>query len=406
MSQAQDNTETGIAVLADVNTTLADTSTWQVNGVALSENSVTMGGSGRRRIWPESTLREAAELLTDRPIVKNFHDLEGNANADDVIGRITNAGYQDGVGIVFEGDISDESIAQKVGNDFLEVSAVPGIGSEQYDERRDAYVVEEISGFRDIAVVPDGADRGNDISIGDRPAMAALSREALARSWDVLQETADDEGGSGETEGGEEESGGDPEANTSPEPKGLRAALERELELTGSTPDRCKTIKDGAQTLDLDSSRAARDTLDMDTTANKGMEMSGHELSSARSILGLDGDDGPSSWTVTRSDRYEDTSLMSALQDESDRTARSGDAVRWESDSGGEREPDEVRYGIVANPLEDDDDGVVLVSVYEPNADMDGWQNRTDEEHRMNVSNLDVVGRDGVASLPPVTQVT
>jgi hypothetical protein len=178
----------GIAVLTDAPTTSTlEGESWAVHGVALSEDAITHGGSGQRRYWPADALRPAADGLANRPIVKNFHGRTGQATADEVIGVITDTGYQPGVGIVFEGEISDKEIANKIANGYLDVSVVAGIGSEYYDADREVHVVESIAGFRDIAVVADGADRDNAITIGENPAIAALSRAALAGAWEPLQ---------------------------------------------------------------------------------------------------------------------------------------------------------------------------------------------------------------------------
>ena len=81
-----------------------------------------------------------------------------------------------------------------------------------------------------------------------------------------------------------------------------------------------------------------------------------------------------------------------------------GDAVRWESDTGGEREPADVRYGVVVDALQDGDDDSVLVAVYQPNEDYDGWENRN-EQNPIKEENLETVGSDGVGSLPAVSNV-
>lgn len=100
------------------------------------------------------------------------------------------------------------------------------------------------------------------------------------------------------------------------------------------------------------------------------------------------------------------TDALEALQDvdPDDSIPDVGDAVRWESDAGGENEPDSVRYGVVVDGLQDEADNRVLVAVYEPSDDGDGWENRG-EENPMDGENLEVVGPDGVESLPPVDQV-
>lgn len=79
-----------------------------------------------------------------------------------------------------------------------------------------------------------------------------------------------------------------------------------------------------------------------------------------------------------------------------------GDAVRWESDAGGS--VGGYRYGVIVDGLQDEADGQVLVAVYQPADDGDGWENRN-EQNPMDVERLEVVGSDGVGSLPPIDQV-
>jgi hypothetical protein len=423
MIQSHTNVGSGIAVLESTNPA-GESTTWNVSGVALSEDTTTLGGSGRRRFWPSEALRGAASALEGRHIVKNFHDLQGTADADDVIGKITRSGYEPGVGVVFEGEILDEDIARKVEHDFLDVSSVPGIAEESYDASRDAYVVEEISGWRDIAVVPDGADSGNEITLEANSAVAALSREVLSQEWDALQESDED---SEQNEDDSEpetdtEDGPDSDSDSSNESSGLRAALEHEVGLTGSTPDRCKTIKDGAMTIDPEKSQAAQAVLNLeDDSGPSTVELSGAELASAQDALGF-GEREEQSWNVTRTshidtnadgqvDLDDDPLALPALQTETlqddDRTPQPGDAVRWQSDSGGSVSVDgeSYRYGVIVDGMQDDDEDTVLVAVYEPDGDGDGWDNRN-EENPMDRNRLEVVGTDGIESLPPVSQVT
>lgn len=81
-----------------------------------------------------------------------------------------------------------------------------------------------------------------------------------------------------------------------------------------------------------------------------------------------------------------------------------GDGVRWDSEAGGSREPDDERYGVVVDGLQDEADDRVLVAVYEPDSDYETWQPRG-EQNPMNEENLETVGPDGVDSLPPISQV-
>lgn len=97
------------------------------------------------------------------------------------------------------------------------------------------------------------------------------------------------------------------------------------------------------------------------------------------------------------------TGRVEYLQD--DRTPQVGDAVRWESSAGGPTEPDDVRYGVVVDGLQDRPDDEVLVAVYQPaTGDESGWEARG-EQNPMSRDNLEVVGRDGVGSLPPIEQL-
>ena len=180
MTPTPSPTSRGIAVLQD-ETFDPDAGPWPVSGVAMSPG-VTHGASGTPRLWPAETLRAAAEdnLLDDRPIVKNFHELSGQAPADDVIGRVIETNYVDDVGLVYEGEISDAEIAEKVAHGYLEVSTVPFIGAESYDSTHDAQRVDRIDGFRDIAVVATGAVEDNSIELGANPALAALTADPIA----------------------------------------------------------------------------------------------------------------------------------------------------------------------------------------------------------------------------------
>lgn len=299
-----DSLESGIAVLADESNAVGEGADgpWQVNGVALPENAITVGQSGTPRYWPADTLADAADELIGRPIVKNFHELDGQAPADDVIGTVTDTGYADGVGIVYEGEISDEAIAKKVARGYLDVSVVPSIADESYDEQRDARRVEAIAGFRDIAVVAEGAAKGADIELGPNPAVAALSRNLLAEHAmtdgvnDALDDETADDGGDdteptdddAETADGEAADGADePETDgddASDEPESLNAALARELSI--HTPDRCRTIKDGAQTFDPTEDPVARDILGV--TSSKPRDVRDDAL--ARRVVGMDDD--------------------------------------------------------------------------------------------------------------------
>jgi len=172
--------QSGIAVLADASDTFDDDAPWTVHGVAMPEGEVTVGKSGTPTYWPPGVLQEATGLLVGKSIVKNFHDdtLE-QAPADDVIGQVTADGYADGIGLVFEGEITDREIAQKIAAGYLDVSPRVARTLGAFDEQREARVAESVDGFLDIAVVDVGAFQGNEIEMGPNPAVAALSQHVV-----------------------------------------------------------------------------------------------------------------------------------------------------------------------------------------------------------------------------------
>lgn len=153
-----------------------------INGVAIPENTVLKGGQGVEHYFSPDKAQEAARVLQSQidanetvHLVKNFHDTEGMATADDVIGEITAAGYSKGVGTIFEAETTDMETAQKIHNGYLNISPSIARALGALDETMQARAVEEVDAFRDIAVVARGQP-GADVDIGSNPAVEALSR--------------------------------------------------------------------------------------------------------------------------------------------------------------------------------------------------------------------------------------
>jgi hypothetical protein len=182
-----DHFESGIATLAADSTPEFDSSApFEVSGVAIPVNTIVRGGRGVEHFYTAEVLQGAGELLENTTIVKNFHSLEGQAEADEVIGKVTNAGFQKGIGLVFEGEITDEDIAEKIAHGFLDVSPSPARSLGEFDQDMGAQRVERLAKFRDVAVVANGQP-GAKIEIGPNPAVSTLGMDALSRSFDTLQ---------------------------------------------------------------------------------------------------------------------------------------------------------------------------------------------------------------------------
>lgn len=175
-----------------------------VNGVAIGEDDITNGLSGKRTIWPAETLRPAAEKLVGKPIVRNHPEPEApQPPIEAVIGEVTSARYEDGVGLLWQGELDDPDIARQVERGRADVSPVLARELGEFDDEADAHVATEIRAFRDLGVVSSGAAASNAIESGTAAAMEA---EALAGAFD------DDAGGDGS-------GGGDPDAPADDDPQ-------------------------------------------------------------------------------------------------------------------------------------------------------------------------------------------
>lgn len=178
-----DHFEAGLATLSsDPKPDFPENAPWSVNGVAIPVNTVVNGGQNVDHYYPESVLEESAELLEGKPIVVDFHSLDGQADASKVIGEVTSAGYQKGVGLVWEGEIVDVDIAEKIKHGYLDVSPTPARSLGEFDESMGAQRVERLADFRDLAVVANG-QAGNKIEMGSNPAVEALAMETLSRGF-------------------------------------------------------------------------------------------------------------------------------------------------------------------------------------------------------------------------------
>jgi hypothetical protein len=169
-------------------------------------------GTNGPKFWPAGPLRRSAESLVGAPLTKN-HDDE---RVESVIGEVVDAAFEDGVGVVYEAEVDDFDIAQKIARGRLEVSIHAAHGA---DGRTDdgAMIVEDIT-FLDLSVVPRGAAASNTIQTGSSPtqALASLSATEVATMLEsaVAGEPANDAGSQGNggttavAEGGPQSPGG------------------------------------------------------------------------------------------------------------------------------------------------------------------------------------------------------
>jgi hypothetical protein len=159
-----------------------DDGPWTVHGVAQAAE-VTQGVTGERRYWPPEVLRDAAARLEGVPIVDpdDHQDLEsGQPHPDIIIGKVLEAAYDaDRDALIYKGEVDDPDRARQIARGRVDVSPSVAFEPGEHDPERDAERVREILGYRDLAIVADGAHASASIQPG--------TAEALARHFDGLQ---------------------------------------------------------------------------------------------------------------------------------------------------------------------------------------------------------------------------
>lgn len=205
-TEENDIIESGIAILSEHDPTT-------VHGVAIGAGDVTVGGSRTKTLWPGSVLKDAADKLSGKPLVRNHPDTTKTEEGiqigtqppiESVIGEVTDSKYKEGVGILFEAEVDDEEIAQQIENGRADVS--PALFHElgDVDEETGARRAEKIIDFRDLGVVFDGAAPSNEVQPGAATAMmAGALSSAFAPDESGTDAQTDDEAAesaAGETE--------------------------------------------------------------------------------------------------------------------------------------------------------------------------------------------------------------
>ena len=189
MTHDYDALDSGIAVLTS---DIEDSTT--VHGVAIGENDETQGMSGKTTRWPADALKEAADKLSGVPIVKEHPGTEKTESGLQVdaqppleskVGTVTSSKYKDGVGILWQGEINDPEIAEKVEQGLAEVSPVVARDIHPVEGEDDVFEAAQIKGFRDLGLVSRGAAPSNYITTG----VAAMSADALAQAFDEPAES-------------------------------------------------------------------------------------------------------------------------------------------------------------------------------------------------------------------------
>jgi hypothetical protein len=155
-----------------------------ISGVAVGTGDVTRGLSGDRKVWTEEELKEAADSLAGGDI-KALH-------SETTVGEVTDAGYVNGKGVVYEGRIEDEELAEAIASGRLTVSieARHEDGGTVETGRGEAMKAADIE-FSDLAIVQHGA----------APSASATPGEAAALTPAEIHAALEDDEDPASTEG-------------------------------------------------------------------------------------------------------------------------------------------------------------------------------------------------------------
>lgn len=333
-----------------------------------------------------------------------------------ILGQIERWEYEDGVGPVGYSPLADEEIADRVDLGLLEVSAdwLRRLGN--YDPERGGHPVEEVVGLPRVTILDRSASRGSEIAPATAEALGYNPDAADTDTAPIEQFAPDvsihEPSYSGTSEGSAPFADGD-WGRPSLDDYGADAPGEVDQYFlaseSGFPPDAYgdlmfPVVYDGD--LYLSALRAARSRIPQSDGLSDDEES---RLMSMVARLAAEEFDVDWEQDAARPAPAVPAALSEQFQEDVDPAETPqpdvGDAVRWQSEAGGEREPDEWRYGVVVDGLQDGPDDSVLVAVYQPTPDYDGWEPR-DEQNPIQVDNLIPIGSDGVGSLPPVSQVT
>jgi len=137
---------------------------YTVSGIAIGEGDVTLGQSGIKKKWTREALKPATDSLEGRPLVVDHEN-----SAYGVVGEVTRVEYQDGVGVLYEAELDDEELAEKIENGRLEVSIRgfhPDVEQMEEDDETGAKLIKRMK-FDNLSIVPTGAAPSNTVTMGE-----------------------------------------------------------------------------------------------------------------------------------------------------------------------------------------------------------------------------------------------
>ena len=163
-----------------------------VNGTFAKPGDEYTGLAKVPRMWTEDALKEAAEKMIDVPITKQLDSFEvhpgveetedglrvaPSAPVESFIGRVTDARLDEDLGLIWQGELTDDTFADLIGKGHVEVSPVVGLETEDRGDKEEIVSVKKV---RDLTAIPKntGALPNASASIGKAEAMSQAFDES------------------------------------------------------------------------------------------------------------------------------------------------------------------------------------------------------------------------------------
>lgn len=157
----------------------------KVSGVALGESDITRGHlSQDKKLWRKEVLEEAADYLEGKDIVADHV----NNSAYETIGQVTDSGYKDGIGIIYQGVVQSDELEPKIEQGWLEVSPRLLHSEDGEELSGGVFSPDEIYDLPNLSIVRKGASHSNELNVGEHEELSIESIEAEFEEKSVVEE--------------------------------------------------------------------------------------------------------------------------------------------------------------------------------------------------------------------------
>lgn len=157
-----------------------------IHGVALGHRDITKSKNGSELFWTAEGLQMAAESLIGRPLVVDHED-----SAYAVVGEVTGAKFEEGVGIRYKARLEDDELAEKIRDDLLEVSVkIFRPEDEELEERQGGVLEVDRAKIDNLSIVAKGEAPSNHVEYGSPD---DFSKETCLEDFESEEQESEEE---------------------------------------------------------------------------------------------------------------------------------------------------------------------------------------------------------------------